>query len=170
MASLVVGIGDCKVSRDLADVLITHALGSCIAVALYDPAAKVAGLLHYMLPESSLDISRAKKYPCLFADTGIALLLEGARRLGAARSRIIPVAAGGAQMLDPAGTLNIGRRNYLAMQKAFARAGIRIHRAEIGGTSSRTVSIDVASGRVQVRMQGQAGRDLLVAGEGPCRL
>ena len=61
MASVIVGIGDCKVSKQPDDVLITHALGSCIAVMIHDPVAKVAGLLHYMLPESSLDAERARR-------------------------------------------------------------------------------------------------------------
>jgi len=50
MADLVVGISDLKVSSNPADSMITYALGSCIAVAVYAPAAKVGGLLHYMLP------------------------------------------------------------------------------------------------------------------------
>lgn len=170
MALLVVGIGDCKVSKDISDVLVTHALGSCIAVVLYDPVARVAGLLHYMLPESSLDRERACKLPCVFADTGIPLLLERAFRLGAIKSRIVLAAAGGARMLDPTGTFNIGQRNYAAMQKILAEAGLPIRKAEIGGTSSRTVRVDVASGRVQLRTQGQAERDMLVEGGFSCPL
>jgi chemotaxis protein CheD len=168
MALLVVRIGDCKVSKDPSDILVTHALGSCIAVVLYDPLVRVAGLLHYMLPESNLDPERAAKLPCVFADTGIPLLLDRAFHLGAAKSRIVIVAAGGAQMLDPTGTFNIGQRNHAAMQKIFAEAGVRIHEAEIGGTNSRTVRVDVASGRVQLRTQGRAERDMLDAGRNSC--
>jgi chemotaxis protein CheD len=164
MGLLVVGIGDCKVSNDPFDVLVTHALGSCIAVVLYDPVARVAGLLHYMLPESALDPDRAGKLPYVFADTGIPLLLASAFHLGAVKSRIVIVAAGGAQMLDPTGTFNIGQRNQAAMHKIFAETGLHIRKASIGGTSSRTVSVDVASGRVQLRTQGQAERDMLAAG------
>src|ERR1700731_1162142 len=47
MSLHVVGIGDCKVSNEPEDVLVTHALGSCIAVMIHDPVARVAGLLHY---------------------------------------------------------------------------------------------------------------------------
>ena len=43
MASLIIGIGDCKLSRDPADVLITHALGSCIAILIHDPVAQGCG-------------------------------------------------------------------------------------------------------------------------------
>jgi chemotaxis protein CheD len=154
MALLVVGIGDCKVSDNPLDILVTHALGSCIAVLLYDPVATVAGLLHFMLPDSNLDSEKACKLPSLFADTGIALLLRRSSQLGAVKARIGITVAGGAQMLDAAGTFNIGQRNYVAMKKVFADAGIGIQQEDIGGTSSRTISIDVANGRIQLRTSG----------------
>jgi chemotaxis protein CheD len=169
MAMQVVGIGDFKVSNNSADVLVTHALGSCIAVLIYDPVARVAGLLHFMLPESNLDCEKARKLPCLFADTGIPLLLQSACQLGALTSRLVVVAAGGAHMLDPAGTFNVGQRNLLAMRDLFGNAGIAIHKEEIGGTSSRSVSIAVASGRVRLRMPGKPGHDWIAAGENKCQ-
>jgi chemotaxis protein CheD len=151
----VIGIGDCKVSKDSADTLITHALGSCIAVLIHDPIAKVAGLLHFMLPESSLDADKAAKRPFVYADTGIPLLFQTAYQLGASKPRLHVMATGGAQMLDPNGTFNIGKRNHLAMRKIFWKAGVIVHKEEVGGTSSRTVSIDVATGRVQLRTSGE---------------
>ena len=51
MTLLNVGVGDCKVSNAAEAALATYALGSCIGLAIYDPAAKVGGLLHFMLPE-----------------------------------------------------------------------------------------------------------------------
>jgi chemotaxis protein CheD len=160
MASVIVGIGDCKVSKQPDDVLITHALGSCIAVMIHDPVAKVAGLLHYMLPESSLDADKAGQRPFMFADTGIPLLFKSAYQLGAVKARMVVMAAGGAQMLDPNGTFNIGQRNHTAMRKIFWKAGVIVQKEEIGGTSSRTVRIDVATGRVQLRTSGEPEREM----------
>jgi len=160
MATHVIGIGDCKVSKDPSDVLVTHALGSCIAVLIHDPVAKVAGLLHYMLPESNLDVDKAIKRPFVFADTGIPLLFQSAYQLGAVKSRLVVMAAGGAQMLDSNGTFNIGKRNHLAMRKIFWKAGVMVHKEEVGGSSSRTVRIDVASGRVQLRTAGETEHDV----------
>ena len=59
--NIVVGVGDMKVSNDSESMLVTYSLGSCIGVAIYDPVIKVGGLLHYMLPESSLDGRKPKK-------------------------------------------------------------------------------------------------------------
>ena len=164
MASLVIGIGDCKLSRDPADTLVTHALGSCIAIMLHDPVARVAGLLHYMLPESTLDQEKALRQPFLYADTGIPLLFKSAYALGAVKSRLIVMAAGGAQMLDFGGTFHIGKRNHQAMRKIFWKAGVMVHREEVGGNSSRTVRIDVATGRVQLRTAGKDEQDMTAPG------
>ncbi|RXH58628.1 chemotaxis protein CheD [Granulicella sibirica] len=155
MASLIIGIGDCKLSSDPADVLVTHALGSCIAILIHDPVARVAGLLHYMLPESSLDLDRAARNPFLYADTGIPLLFQNAYDLGAIKSRMVVMAVGGAHMLDVNDTFHIGQRNHQAMRRIFHRAGVQVQKEEIGGKASRTVRIDVGSGRVQLRVSGE---------------
>ena len=43
---VVVGVADMKVSSKPEEVLVTHALGSCIGVAIYDPQVRVGGILH----------------------------------------------------------------------------------------------------------------------------
>jgi chemotaxis protein CheD len=164
MSLHVVGIGDCKVSNDPEDILITHALGSCIAVMIHDPVAKVAGLLHYMLPESILDPAKAKLKPFMFADTGIPELFHSTYALGGVKSRLIVMAAGGAQMLDPNGTFNIGKKNQLAMRKIFWKAGVLVRKEEIGGTASRTVRIEVGTGKVLLRTAGAGEQEMGVQG------
>ena len=44
-----VGMADLKVAH-APDSLTTLGLGSCIGLTLYDPVAKVGGLVHFMLP------------------------------------------------------------------------------------------------------------------------
>ncbi len=162
MASVVIGIGECQLSKDPNDVLITHALGSCIAILINDPVTLVTGLLHYMLPESSLDPAKASQRPFVFADTGIPLLFQRAYQLGAVKSRLQVMAVGGAQMLAVNDTFNIGKRNHQAMRKIFWKAGVIVHKEEVGGTASRTVRIDVASGKVRLRTAGEVEQDLVV--------
>lgn len=95
MADIVVGISDLKISKNPGDVLVTYALGSCIGVAVYDPLVKVGGLLHYMLPDSTLDANKARENPGMFADTGIPLLFKSCYALGAEKRRMIVKVAGG---------------------------------------------------------------------------
>ncbi len=155
MAMQVIGVGACAVSADPTATLITYALGSCIAVLIYDPVTRVGGLLHYMLPESSLDEAKAKKNPYMFADTGIPLLFQNAYKLGAVRNRIQVNVLGGAQIISASDTFNIGKRNHMVLRKIFWKAGILVQHEEVGGSQSRTVRLELDTGRVIMR-SGQA--------------
>ncbi|MGD0578491.1 MAG: chemotaxis protein CheD [Bryobacteraceae bacterium] len=163
---LTVGVGDCKVSNAAETVLASYALGSCIAVAIHDPVAAVGGLLHFMLPESSLNPAKASQNPFMFADTGIPLLFHSAYGLGAEKRRLVVRAAGGAQVMDENGVFNIGKRNHLALRKILWKAGVMIHGEETGGTASRTVRLEVATGRFWVRGPGMADREIPVSANG----
>lgn len=155
MSLVVVGVADCRVSNDPGAVLVTYALGSCIAVMIHDPVAGVGGLLHFMLPESSLDRAKAQQNPFMFADTGIPSLFHSAYQLGAEKRRLVVLAAGGAQIMDPEGRFNIGKRNCLAMRKIFWKAGVLVKTEEVGGTSSRTVRLEVTGGAAFLRGPGE---------------
>ena len=121
MKTLVIGISDCQVSVEPDSELVTYALGSCIAVSVWDPLRRIAGLLHFMLPESNIDVHKAEANPWMFADTGIERLFKVACEKGAERRRLVVRLAGGAQVLDPQGVFNIGKRNYLAARKILCR-------------------------------------------------
>jgi len=163
MSALVVGVGDCRVTNDPETVLVTYALGSCIGVTVHDPVAGVGGLLHFMLPESGLDRAKAEHNPFMFADTGIPLLFHSAYGMGAEKHRMVVTASGGAQMMDEVGVFNIGKRNYLAMRKIFWKAGVMVKAENVGGLASRTVRLEVASGRVFMREAGEQEQDVLVS-------
>jgi len=165
--TLTVGVGDCKVSNSSEATLATYALGSCIAVAIHDPVAMVAGLLHFMLPESSLNPDKASENPFMFADTGIPALFHAAYRLGAEKRRLVVWAAGGAQVMDQSGVFNIGKRNNLALRKILWKAGVMITGEEIGGTTARTVRLEIATGRFLISGPGMESHQMpATAGKG----
>lgn len=162
MSSITVGVGDCQVSGEPQNVLVTYALGSCLAVMVHDPQVAVAGLLHFMLPESQIDPEKAGRQPFMFADTGIPLLFRKAYELGADKRRMTVVVAGGAQMMDPEGAFNIGKRNHMAMRKIFWKAGVLVKAEEVGGAVSRTVRLEVGSGKMFLRQGGEKERELAI--------
>jgi len=154
MADLVVGISDLKVSSNPADSMITYALGSCIAVAVYDPVAKVGGLLHFMLPDSTLDAGKAKDTPAMFADTGIPLLFKSCYKLGADKKRMVVKVAGGASILDESNFFRIGQKNIMAMRKIFWNNNVLIDAEDTGKNFNRTVRIDLGTGKVSIKRAG----------------
>ncbi len=154
MGDLIVGISDIKVSNSLDDVIITYALGSCIGISVYDPVAKVGGLLHYMLPDSTLDEKKAKENPAMFADTGIPTLFKACYRLGAEKRRMIVKAAGGASILDDTNFFRIGQKNIMAMRKIFWKNNVMITGEDTGANHNRTVRLEMATGKTLVRSSG----------------
>lgn len=160
MANVVVGVADCQISKSRDQVLVTYALGSCIAVAIHDPVAGVGGLLHYMLPESAISPAKAGENPYMFADTGIPLLFRRAYEYGAEKRRLVVRVAGGAQVMDSEGIFNIGKRNYLALRKVLWKAGVLVQAEDVGGNVPRTVRLEVGSGRFWLRGAGSAEWEL----------
>ena len=128
--NIIVGVSDMKVSKDPHSVLVTYSLGSCIGIAVYDPVIRVGGLLHYMLPESSLDSVKAAANPFMFADTGIPRLFKSVYELGGVKGRMRVIMAGGSQVLDQNGFFNIGKRNEMAARKLFHRNNVVIDFAD----------------------------------------
>lgn len=160
MKSVVVGISDCQVSGEPESELVTYGLGSCVAVSVWDPQRRIGGLLHYMLPEASMDFEKAASNPCMFADSGIEQLFRAARARGADPRRLVVRLAGGAQMLDPRRVFDIGNRNYLAARKALWKQGALISAEAVGGQVSRTVWLSVDDGRFRVREGNGCESDL----------
>ena len=101
-----VGMADLKVAH-APDSLTTLGLGSCIGLTLYDPVAKVGGLVHFMLPDSTKlknNTNIAK-----FGDTGIKELLRVVLAEGASQRRLVAKIAGGACMFEMSGLSAMGR-------------------------------------------------------------
>jgi chemotaxis protein CheD len=144
-----------KISSQPQQLVVTHALGSCIGLAVYDPQVKVGGLLHYMLPESSLDEEKGRQNPYMFADTGIPMLFRECYKLGAVKHRMLVKVAGGSQVLGGPEHFNIGRRNYAALRKIFLKNNVMIDNEDVGGVKARTMYLEISTGKVWVKIIGQ---------------
>jgi chemotaxis protein CheD len=150
----IVGISEKKVSGDVNDVLVTYSLGSCVGLTLYDPVAKVGGLIHCMLPLSRINPARAIVNPEMFTDTGIPVLIEAVLDLGGRMGRLVARVAGGAAPLDDRGFFKIGERNYTILRKVLWKNNILVAGEDVGGTKARTVFLYMDTGRTVVRSNG----------------
>jgi len=149
-----VGVGEFAASK--TETIKTMALGSCVAVVLLDTQNRTVGLLHVALPDSSINQKRAQDRPGMFADTGIPKILEQMKKFGyTGQKRLIVKLAGGASIMDPNNTFNIGKRNLLAVKKTLWRYQLGAIAEDVGGTISRTVSIDIKTGKVILSSPGR---------------
>lgn len=148
---LIVGIGELAVSSSPIDVIVTHALGSCVAVCIFDPVVRVAAMLHFMLPDSRINIERSRQRPATFADTGIPLLFQTAYKSGLEKKRTIVKLVGGAEIAGgPQTSFKTGRRNALAAKQVLWRNGVMVSAEDTGSNVARTVHFDVQDGRLLV--------------------
>lgn len=152
---LVVGISERAFSAQPGDLVVTHALGSCVGVAIHDPVAKVGGILHYMLPMSSLDKEKAAKNPFMFGDSGVPAFFQEAYALGASKDRLRVVIAGGARVIESAQTLDIGSRNVVIARKLFWKNSILIAAEDVEGNRPRTLFLEVGTGKTWFTTRGE---------------
>jgi chemotaxis protein CheD len=154
MGQIVVDISDMQVTKDPSSVLVTYALGSCIAVIAHDPVRKVGGMIHYMLPSSSTSPEKAAARPAMFADTGVPLLFTSLYKLGCDKATLVVKVAGGGALYDDNGMFEIGKRNYTMLRKLFWKNSIIIAAEDVGGPRSRTARLFVETGRCTITHDG----------------
>lgn len=151
-----VGIAQMDVVK-IPNTIRTSGLGSCVGVVLYDEMKKIAGLVHIMLPESSLGrtetINAAK-----FADSGIQALISMLKLEGVQPFRLKAKIAGGAQMFkftSDKDSMRIGPRNVEAVKKELQKNGIPIVAEDTGGNSGRTIEFNPATCMLSIRTVNQ---------------
>jgi chemotaxis protein CheD len=145
-----VGIGEWTVSSEASDVIKTYALGSCVAVLIYDTRLAIAGMIHVALPDSKVDAEKARSLPGYFADTGLPVMIEEMKKRGALRGNVWVKLVGGASVMDPGGFFDIGKRNILAAKRILWGSSLGPLAEDTGGAMSRTVSLAVADGETVI--------------------
>ncbi|HCL57290.1 MAG TPA: chemotaxis protein CheD [Spirochaetia bacterium] len=155
MKDLIVGIGDFKVSDNPLIGLKTFALGSCIALMVYDFGKKISGMFHFALPDSSISPEKRISHPAYFADTGIPLFFSELQKKGFVQKTSWIKIAGGANILDPHYRFDIGRRNILAVKKILWKYNMGVIAEDVEGNISRTVRMDTMDGKIEISSGGK---------------
>ena len=151
----IVGVADMKVANVAGDVIVTHALGSCLGVMVYDPVAVVGGMLHVMMPQASLNPEKARSNPFMFVDSGVPAFFQELYAAGAVKGRCVVTVAGGSNVNGGDNDrFAIGKRNYLMLRKLFWKNGILIKAEDVGGTAPRTVYLEIGTGRTWLSTAG----------------
>ena len=153
--NLIVGMGDMLASNDVSAQLVTYSLGSCVGIAIYDPVAQAGGLLHAMLPDSTINRDRAASRPFMFVDTGLPAMFHAVYALGGVKARMVVKFCGGAEFLDEKKIFRIGSRNVEATLAMLARNQVNVAARATGGHESRTVKLDLANGNFTLDIPGK---------------
>lgn len=152
----IVGVADMVVSNDPNDLIITFALGSCLGLVIYDPVAQVGGILHAMLPDSSIHREKdGEPNPYKFVNTGIPMLFKEAYKLGAQKKKIKVKMTGCSQLMDDNGFFNIGKRNYAAARKILWKNNVMIDAEFCDNAKSVTLFLEIKTGDVTMKVQNK---------------
>ncbi len=143
-----------KWSSAPADTIVTHGLGSCLGIALYDPLARIGGLLHVMMPSSAANPQKALANPFMFVDTAIPAFFRALAAAGAIPARCQVKVAGGA-VVSGNDFFETGKRNYVALKKALWKAGVLVTSEDVGGQMARTMYLSVGDGVVRLSRNGE---------------
>ena len=155
-----VGLGEVKISEDPETVLACLGLGSCVAISVFDPVAKIGGMAHVVLPASH---GKTGEKATRYADVAVPLLFETLRNRGAVNSRLVINLVGGAQMSLAPGlgaAFKIGEDNVTAVRAELAAEGLQPKSVEIGGHKGRTMRLFIESGKAVVASAGEESREL----------
>lgn len=148
---VIVGVGEMCVSDNPSITLSTYALGSCVAVVVYDALAKAGGMLHMMLPDSKISPDKALAQPAMFVDTGLPLLFQALATLNTEPGRLRIFVAGGASVRCTDDTFRIGERNVRVTADFLSQHGYVVRQTAVGGAINRTVHLNIGTGEITLK-------------------
>lgn len=135
--------GEYAVSASPNEVMST-VLGSCVAACLYDPALRIGGMNHYLLPGGDPQARANVKYGLHLMEELINAMLKA----GALRARIEVQLFGGGNVLR--GLQRIGDSNAEFALRFVAEEGFRLTRRDLGGARGRRLRFWPSTGAAEV--------------------
>jgi len=151
----IIGIGEYAISSSEDDIIKTYALGSCVGLVVYNPIAKILGMVHIALPNSNINRDNKNNFlPGYFADTAVPLIFN--KVLGGYNTKINTYRVslyGGANSINSNDVFNVGRKNIKQIQEILIDNHINFDNINTGGYNSRTIIADAKTGCVLINTQ-----------------
>lgn len=151
----IIGIGEYAVSDNKEDIIKTFALGSCVALVIYNPMLKRLGMVHIALPESSiLKWGTNNQKLGYFADIAVPFIFQKVcNGLSNYNENFKVSLYGGASSRNGDDVFKIGQKNLIKIKSILEEKKINYDITNTGGFFSRTVEIDVATGILKIGLQ-----------------
>jgi chemotaxis protein CheD len=140
--------GDCYSTTEPGEMLVT-VLGSCIAACIRDPIAKVGGMNHFLLPNSS----NVGDSPTRYGAYAMEKLINDLLKKGAQKSRLEVKVFGGGNVIQS--SAKIGDKNVNFIRQYCKDEGLKIVQEDLGGLSPRRIHYYPETGKVMMRKLGR---------------
>lgn len=133
------------------EMTISTVLGSCVAVCLYDPYKKIAGMNHVMLPKLPPGQMPSTRYGNVATFVLYDLMVEH----GCSKGNLQVSVYGGANGLSkgagpsPLSVMQVGEKNLEVTLKVLQKLNLKIRHQDTGGAIGRKIQFDSTSGLVE---------------------
>lgn len=137
--------------------LLKTLLGSCVAITLWHPIKRYGGMCHFLLPSRST--RGAGPLDGRYGDEAVELLLQSIQRTGTKPSEYQAHLYGGADTMPDGVNIkfNVGERNIEMGWSLIDKHGFQMQDVDVGDCVPRTVTIDLPTGRVEVKRSAGHG-------------
>lgn len=126
-------------------------LGSCVAITVWHPARRIGGMCHFLLPTRTRKPGEA--LDGRYGDEAMEAMMGLLKLTNTQSSDYVAHIYGGADTMPEGGGLrfNVGERNIEQGWKLVDQYGFQLEGVDVGEDVPRTVTLDVASGAVDMR-------------------
>lgn len=128
------------------DCIIETVLGSCVAVAFWDPYLKVGGMNHIVLSKSK---NETQFMSTRFAEHAMETLANEMRKFQSKPTHWKTFIVGGSQQFKNA-HYNVGNDNVLAVKNWLDSKNIPIQLIDVGGSQGRLVKFEPIVGKIRI--------------------
>ncbi len=151
--------GEVKVASASEGVrLVSSALGSCIAICVYDAEQKIGAMAHILMPGYAPLKENENK--AKYAGNAIGKLIEIMGLKCCDRKDIVMCLVGGANVLNRAAD-DIAKKNIESVVNILKDRGCKVKTEAIGGTIRRTAIVDVSKGSISFTEGSGEARSLM---------
>jgi len=155
LTEIILGIGDWGYAKGSHSCIKTYALGSCVAVTLYDPVLKISTMAHIALPDSNHDHLKKANLPGYFADSAMDVMISYMVNNLCNMNRVQIKIFGGARVLKNINVYDVGKKNLEAVFSILEKNKLQISAGDTGSDYSRTVTVFSNDGSVLLSAKGK---------------
>lgn len=146
-----IGLGECIITSDKKETLVTHALSSCVALVLQCSKSKVTAMAHIVLPKKTQSHQNNYKDAYFASEIVPKLIDEFLDNTNCDVNNIKVTLIGGADSINKNDIFEVGPKNLKEIRKILKSYELDYDSSETSGHCSRTVEIEVKTGIISVK-------------------